>query len=45
MTKVKDILQYLEGIAPFSLQESYDNSGLLVGSPSNEVTGTLISLD
>ena len=45
MTKVKDIIQYLEKIAPFSLQESYDNSGLLVGSPSNEVTGALISLD
>lgn len=45
MTKVKDIIQYLEKIAPFSLQESYDNSGLLVGNFSNEVSGVLISLD
>lgn len=42
---VKDISQYLEGIAPRSLQESYDNSGLLVGSPGQEVEKALISLD
>lgn len=45
MTKVKDIIQYLEKIAPFSLQESYDNSGLLVGNNNNLVTGFLVSLD
>ncbi len=45
MMKIKDIIQYLEEIAPPSLQEGYDNSGLLTGSPSSEVSEVLISLD
>lgn len=43
--KIKDITNYLESIAPASLQESYDNAGLIVGNPNTEVTGVLISLD
>lgn len=43
--KIKEITQYLETIAPLALQESYDNSGLLVGSKDTEVTKVLISLD
>lgn len=43
--KVKDITQYLESLAPRSYQESYDNSGLLTGEPSQEVTGILVTLD
>lgn len=43
--KIKDIADYLESIAPLSYQESYDNSGLLVGSPNDEVHKILISLD
>jgi len=43
--KVKDISKYLEQIAPLSYQESYDNSGLLVGDMDAEVSGVLISLD
>lgn len=31
--------------APGALQESYDNSGLLVGNPEDEITGVIISLD
>jgi dinuclear metal center YbgI/SA1388 family protein len=45
MITVKSICDYLEGIAPRPLQESYDNSGLLTGSPSLQLTGVLISLD
>ncbi len=37
--------QYLENIAPLSLQESYDNAGLIVGNSDNECTGILTSLD
>ncbi|MFZ9504934.1 MAG: Nif3-like dinuclear metal center hexameric protein [Cyclobacteriaceae bacterium] len=44
-TKVKDLLSYLNEFAPFQLQESYDNSGLLTGDPDMLVTGILISLD
>lgn len=43
--KIKDITTYLEAMAPLGYQESYDNSGLIVGEPSKEVTGVLISLD
>lgn len=43
--KVKDITQYLEEIAPLSFQESYDNSGLLVGDPEHEITSALVTLD
>ena len=45
MTKIKEVLQYLEEIAPLSLQESYDNSGLIVGDSDAEVSGVLICLD
>lgn len=40
-----EITQYLEKLAPLQLQESYDNSGLLVGNPDMEINGILISLD
>lgn len=43
--KVKDVTEYLESLAPRAYQESYDNSGLLVGEPTQEVTGVLITLD
>ena len=42
---IKEVLQYLESIAPSSYQESYDNAGLIVGSPNWELTGTLLCLD
>ena len=45
MMQIKEIIHYLETVAPLSLQESYDNSGLIVGNPSDDVTGVLISLD
>lgn len=45
MIRIKDVAAYLESIAPLSYQESYDNSGLLVGSPETEVKGVLIALD
>ena len=43
--KIKEITNYLEGLAPLSSQESYDNCGLIVGDANNEVNGALISLD
>ncbi len=45
MTKVKDITNYLESVAPLAYQESYDNTGLIVGDAAMEVTGVLVSLD
>ena len=43
--KVKDIAALIEAFAPLSLQEEYDNSGLNVGSPEQEVTGILLCVD
>ncbi|MFM7217778.1 MAG: Nif3-like dinuclear metal center hexameric protein [Bacteroidota bacterium] len=45
MTDIRSVQRYLETFAPSSLQESYDNSGLLVGDPDAEVRGVLVSLD
>ncbi len=45
MATIRDITNYLESIAPLSFQESYDNSGLIVGDPATEVTGITICLD
>src|SRR4051794_33523415 len=45
MTKIKEVMNHLEAIAPLSYQESYDNCGLLVGSPDADLTGILITLD
>lgn len=45
MTTVGDIYDYIEEIAPFSLQESYDNSGLIIGSREQEVKSIVIALD
>ena len=42
---VKDIYEEINRIAPFSLQESWDNSGLLVGGMYSEVRKILLSLD
>ncbi len=43
--KVKDITGYLESLAPLAYQESYDNSGLIVGDPQQKVKKALICLD
>jgi dinuclear metal center YbgI/SA1388 family protein len=43
--KVKDILESLNEEAPFSLAESWDNVGLLIGNPEQEVTRVLAGLD
>lgn len=42
---VKELVSYLNQIAPFTYQESYDNSGLLVGDPNTEIKGVLVALD
>lgn len=39
------IINFLETGAPLQLQESYDNSGLIIGKGSTECTGVLVSLD
>ncbi len=43
--KVKDITGAIEEFAPLSVQESWDNSGLIIGSPESEVSGVLFGFD
>jgi dinuclear metal center YbgI/SA1388 family protein len=43
--KIKSVISYLETIAPLSLQEEYDNSGLIIGNEEDHVNGALICID
>ena len=43
--KIAEIINYLETLAPVAYQESYDNSGLIVGDKSLECTGVMVCLD
>jgi dinuclear metal center YbgI/SA1388 family protein len=43
--KLYEIINLFDREAPFSLQESYDNSGLQTGSPDMEVNSALICVD
>ncbi len=45
MLQIKDIIHHLELIAPPILQESYDNSGLLVGDDTKIISKILVCLD
>lgn len=43
--KIKEVVTCLEDFAPPSLQEEYDNSGLLIGDRDQQCTGVIICLD
>ncbi|MEN9522788.1 MAG: hypothetical protein RL065_1165 [Bacteroidota bacterium] len=43
--KIADIIQQLEAFAHPSLQESYDNAGLIVGDANTEISKAIICLD
>lgn len=45
MPTVKDIHTALQGLAPDTLAESWDNVGILAGSPQQEVHRILVALD
>ena len=45
MTKIQDILNELEKVAPASLKEEYDNIGLMLGNPDEEVKKIVACLD
>lgn len=42
---IGEFVRRLNQLFPLALQEDYDNSGLLTGNPSAEISGVLISLD
>ena len=41
----QDYLRAIDSFAPFSLAESWDNTGLLIGSPEGAVSRAIIALD
>lgn len=43
--KVRDIVKVIEDFAPISVQESWDNSGLCIGSMDDDVNAVLIGFD
>lgn len=43
--KIKEIYNYLDNLSPFELQESWDNSGLLLGDFSQEIETVALSID
>ncbi len=43
--QIKEIMNYLEKLAPKNLAESWDNVGLLVGDKNKEVSKILLALD
>ena len=43
--KIRDLVRYLEQVAPPDYQEAYDNAGLIVGNPDTALQGVLICLD
>ena len=45
MTKIRDIYDYLNALAPVSLKMDFDNVGLLVGDHNAEVGKCLLALD
>lgn len=43
--KINEIISYLDNRFPPSLQESYDNSGFLLGDRNSEIKGALVTVD
>ncbi|HHU90350.1 MAG TPA: Nif3-like dinuclear metal center hexameric protein [Clostridiaceae bacterium] len=43
--KLRNLINYIEEMAPISLQEVYDNSGLVLGNPDTEISKVLVCLD
>ena len=42
---IEEIYNYLDELSPFEIQESWDNSGLLVGDFSQDITKIALSID
>jgi dinuclear metal center YbgI/SA1388 family protein len=45
MLNINQIISYLEALSPLSIQESYDNSGLIVGREGDFIESALVTID
>ncbi|EAL4612759.1 Nif3-like dinuclear metal center hexameric protein, partial [Campylobacter jejuni] len=43
--KLSEIYNFLDQLSPFNIQESWDNSGILLGDRDNEISTVYLSLD
>jgi dinuclear metal center YbgI/SA1388 family protein len=43
--RIQDVILCIESFAPLHYQESYDNAGLIIGNPEQEISSVLISVD
>jgi len=43
--KLQEIYDFLDTISPFELQEKWDNSGILIGQATREISTVVLSLD
>lgn len=43
--KLYELIEVIETLAPVQTQESYDNSGLIIGNKQDIISGAIISLD
>ncbi len=43
--KIAEIISFLESVAPSTLQESYDNAGLITGNSTWDCSGIIVCLD
>ena len=43
--RIYELIEKLNEKYPFDLQEEWDNSGLQIGNPNNQLSGVVVSLD
>ena len=43
--KIEEVIRYLDGVVPTFLQESYDNSGFMIGDSNAELKGIITCVD
>ncbi|EDP8019615.1 Nif3-like dinuclear metal center hexameric protein, partial [Campylobacter jejuni] len=43
--KLSEIYNFLDQLSPFNIQESWDNSGILLGNKDSEISTVYLSLD
>ncbi len=43
--KLSEIYNFLDQLSPFDIQESWDNSGILLGDRDSEISTVYLSLD
>lgn len=43
--KLRDLLALCDALSPFELQEAWDNSGLIIGDPDQQISSVVVSLE